>query len=244
MNIYTIADLHLSFGVENKAMDVFGRRWENHQARLAEAWRETVGEDDLVVIPGDISWAMTSEEVLPDLKFIESLPGRKIIMKGNHDLWWGTKSKLEGLVKGNGIEGISFLYNEAIYIEENDVSICGTRGWNCPGSQDFTRQDEKIYRREVMRLERSLSEGRKMSGNLLAFMHFPPANDAETPTGFTEALERFGVRHCYYGHLHGYAQKDALIGRMAEDSVTEYSLVASDYLDFRPHTVMTAGGDE
>ncbi len=236
MKIFALGDLHLSSAV-NKPMDIFGERWSNHQDKIKAAWLETVTYEDIVVIPGDISWAMTSEEVLPDLIYIEELPGRKILLKGNHEYWWGTLNKLNQFKKSNNLNSIDFLYNNYIYIEEKNLCICGTRGWKCPGGWEnstFSEQDTKIYNREIQRLEMSLKAAGGKSGNIVCFMHFPPCNNKGETSGFTELMEQYQVNHCYYGHLHGPAQRDAVNGKIAADSITEYHLVSGDYLNFRP----------
>ena len=240
MKIFAIADLHLSMGVENKTMDVFGERWSGHHIKLKDAWEKTVSGEDVVVIPGDVSWALDMKDAVPDLKYIESLPGSKVILKGNHDLWWGTHKKMAQMMGDNDITGIEFLYNNSFFIEETGVSICGTRGWRCPGGREteaFTAQDEKIYRRELQRLERSLAEGSRNGGEIICFLHYPPCNNLLEPSGFTDLMEQYGVRHCYYGHLHGPSQKGAADGRLAADSITEYKLIAADRLDFTPAQV-------
>lgn len=236
MDIYTLGDLHLSYAVD-KPMDIFGERWNNHQEKIKAAWYETVSDEDIVVVPGDISWAMTTEEVVPDLIYIEELPGRKILMKGNHEYWWGTLNKLNELKSEKKLDSIEFLYNNYIYIEEKNLAICGTRGWKCPGGWDtgaFSAQDTKIYKREIQRLEMSLRAGRKVTDDIVCFMHFPPCNNKWEESGFTELMEQFQVKHCYYGHLHGPSQKDAINGKIAAGLITEYHLVAGDYLNFKP----------
>lgn len=236
MKIYTIGDLHLSMAVD-KPMDIFGTKWANHQEKLTEYWEKTVKEEDLVVIPGDISWGMTPEEAIPDLIYIEELPGKKILLKGNHEYWWGTMNKLKELKATNHLDSVEFLHNSYIYIEEKDLCICGTRGWKCPEGWDgasFSAQDEKIYNREIQRLELSLKAGKEKSDNIVCFMHFPPFNNKGESSGFTILMEKYGVKHCYYGHLHGPSLKDAINGKISEDTMTEYHLVSGDYLGFNP----------
>lgn len=239
MKIYTLGDLHLSSAVD-KPMDIFGEKWNNHQERIKENWTRLVTAEDIVVIPGDISWAMTPEEAVSDLIYIEELPGRKILLKGNHEYWWGTMNKLKELKAAYNLNSIEFLHNDYIYIEENNLCICGTRGWKCPGGWDsgtFSAQDTKIYNREIQRLEMSLKAGREKSENIVCFMHFPPCNNKWEESGFTELMEQYQVKHCYYGHLHGPSQKDAINGKLAADLITEYHLVSGDYLNFIPEVV-------
>ena len=243
MSIYGIGDLHLSL-YKDKPMNVFGPRWDNHVERLTDAWKETVLPEDTVVLAGDLSWAMNEEEVLPDLAFLEQLPGRKILMKGNHEYWWSTVKKINTLLETQNFRSIRLLYNSAIYIEESCISICGTRGWKCPVrddmggfSGDFTQQDFKIYKREVQRLEFSLREGKKYSDRLLVFMHFPPFNNKKEPSEFTELLEAYHAEACFYGHLHGPSHKFALCGTLPGGN-TVYKLISADFVDFRPVKIL------
>ena len=240
MNIYAIGDLHLS-AVAGKPMGIFGQRWDNHCEKIAHAWRETVRPEDIVIIPGDISWAADFEEVVPDLRFLHELPGRKILLKGNHEHWWSTLKKLNGLTAAYHLTSIDFLFNSCIYIEEKQVCICGTRGWQCPDrerTEEFSEQDDKIYKREIIRLENSLTKAASYNGEIIAFMHYPPFNIHHESSGFTELLEKYKVTHCYYGHLHGPAQRWALNGKLGSDSVTDFRLVSADYLNFRPAFIL------
>ena len=240
MNIYTIGDLHLSLA-SNKPMEIFGEHWANHHQKIEQAWQDTVKSEDIVVIPGDISWAIDFKEVIPDLQFLHALPGRKILLKGNHEYWWGTGRKLEELKDAHQLTSISFLHNSYIYIEEKRVSICGTRGWKCPereNPQGFSKQDAKLYRRELLRLEMSLQSASSNAGTVIAFLHYPPFNFHHESSGFTELLEQYGVERCYYGHLHGPSHRWALNGRLTEGSITDYRLVSADYLDFRPALIL------
>jgi len=236
MNIYTIGDLHLSIAVD-KPMDIFGEKWTNHQEKITEYWTATVKDEDVVIIPGDISWGMSAEEALPDLIYIEELPGKKILLKGNHEYWWGTMNKLKELKSTNKLDSIEFLHNNYIYREEKNSCLCGTRGWKCPGGWDtanFSDQDTKIYLREIQRLELSLKAGAEKSENIICFTHFPPFNNKAEVSGFTELMEKYKVKQCYYGHLHGPSLKYAFNGKISDDSITEYHLVSGDYLGFKP----------
>ena len=240
MNIYTIGDLHLS-AASNKPMEIFGDRWTDHDKKIAEAWRKTVQPEDIVVIPGDISWAIDFDEVLPDLQWLQELPGSKILLKGNHEYWWSTGKKLEELKESHLLTSIRFLYNSYIYIEEKNICICGTRGWKCPENADlegFSEQDAKIYRREILRLGMSLEQASSCEGKIIAFMHYPPFNFRHDNSGFTELLEQYRVEQCYYGHLHGPAHRWALNGKLSEESCTEYRLVSADYVDFKPVLIL------
>ena len=226
MQIYAIADLHLSLTAE-KPMDVFGEAWRGHAEKLERNWRETVGEEDLVLIPGDISWAMQLSAALPDLSFIGNLPGRKILLKGNHDYWWSAI----GRVRASLPTGMRALQNDSIV--ENGVGICGSRGWLCPGSSNFSQDDEKIYLRELDRLTLSLQSLPPVETKI-AMLHFPPFSDKDRASGFSERLEAAGVTIAVYGHLHGEANRYAFEG---EKNGVTYHCVAADKLDFTPKRI-------
>lgn len=231
MNIFAIGDLHLSFD-ENieKPMDIFGPRWENHHERLKARWEETVAESDLVLIPGDISWGLKPEEALADLKWIHGLPGRKVITKGNHDLWWTSITKLNKLY-----EDMTFLQNRS-FDAGDGVFICGSRGWICPGTDGFDAHDRKIYERELLRLAFSLKEAKSRDAKtIIAALHYPPTNDKMQGSSFTQLLEEYGVKTCVYGHLHGRdAFKNGLQGVL---NGVEYRLVSLDYLEGKPKLI-------
>lgn len=161
-NIFVIADLHLSFGVD-KPMDIFGKAWQNHTERLEENWRRFVDDKDLVIVAGDLSWGLKEHEALPDLEFIDKLPGKKILMKGNHELWWTSLTRLKHLRDAKGLSNLNFLHNNAFYITDYDITVCGTRGWKCPGCESgFDSNDLKIYNRELNRLKLSVDYGKKL----------------------------------------------------------------------------------
>ena len=228
MQIYAIADLHLSLTSE-KPMDVFGEAWRGHAEKLERNWRERVQADDLVLVPGDISWAMQLSAALPDLSFIGNLPGRKILLKGNHDYWWSAI----GRVRSNLPEGMRALQNDSIV--EDGIGICGSRGWLCPGSSNFTADDEKIYHRELDRLSLSLRALPEVETKV-AMLHFPPFSDKDRPSGFTELLEQAGVQIAVYGHLHGEANRYAFEG---EKNGVYYHCVAADKLNFTPKLIFS-----
>lgn len=235
MSIFAIGDLHLSFDERiSKPMDIFGSRWENHAERLKQNWEENIGEDDTVLVCGDISWGLRLEEAMADFRWIESLPGRKIITKGNHDLWWGSVKKLNSIS-----ENIRFLQNDAtlVFDEDRRICICGTRGWICPGTEGFDEHDEKIFKRELIRLEMSLKEAKKQEPDLIiAMLHYPPCNDKFQPSEFTNMLSRYGVKTCIYGHLHG---KDAFKnGFQGILNGVEYKLVSLDYIEANPIKIL------
>lgn len=226
MHIYAIADLHLSLTSE-KPMDVFGEAWRGHAEKLERNWRERVQEDDLVLIPGDISWAMQLSAALPDLSFIGNLPGKKILLKGNHDYWWSAI----GRVRSQLPTGMRAIQNDSIV--EGGVGLCGTRGWLCPGSNNFSADDQKIYSRELDRLTLSLNSLPPVETKI-AMLHFPPFADKEKGSGFTERLEAAGVSIAIYGHLHGEANRYAFEG---ERNGITYHCVAADKLDFSPKRI-------
>lgn len=226
MRIYAIADLHLSLST-GKPMDVFGEAWRDHAGKLEQNWRSLIGEDDLVLIPGDISWAMRLSDALPDLAFIGRLPGKKILLKGNHDYWWSAIGRVRAALP----PGMRALQNDAI--AEGGVGICGTRGWLCPGASAFAETDEKIYRRELDRLRLSIA-ALPEAHTRIAMLHFPPFCEKEGGSGFTELLEAAGVKTVLYGHLHGEANRTAFEG---ERNGVRYHCVAADKLDFRPKEI-------
>jgi len=229
MAIYAISDLHLALSID-KPMDVFGGRWENYMDRLQENWRAVVGDDDYVLVPGDISWATYLEQAFEDFRFIDALPGKKILSKGNHDYWWTTKSKLDQYISQNGFSTISFMHNNSYSIE--GATICGTRGWNMPGEDGFSAEDAKIYNRELQRLELSLkSINHSGGGIIIAALHYPPFNLKGVFSESLDILQKYNVNICIYGHLHGEASRNAVEG--VKNGV-EFRLVSADYLGFRP----------
>ncbi len=243
MSIYAIADLHLSFSVE-KPMDIYGGEWVNHTEKLKKNWESVVSEQDTVIIAGDSSWALRFEDALVDLAWISGLPGKKVFIKGNHDLWWNSVSKLNAR-----FDNMFFLQNT--FYEAEGTAICGSRGWTCPGDDDFTARDEKIYLRELGRLRLSLESaakagfGRKAAdnsisdrsqrGKIIGVLHFPPANDTIRRSGFTDLFEEYGAEKVVYGHLHG---KDAYgSGLKGIKNKVEYILTSTDYLKCMPYII-------
>lgn len=223
--LYTIGDLHLSLGCD-KPMDIFAG-WSNYLERLEANWNSKITADDTVVLLGDHSWALKLEESFKDLEYINSrLNGKKIFVKGNHDLWWSTMNKLNSFVKSNGFDNISFLFNNAFLAE--GVSICGTRGWI---RENGEAPDQKVLLREAGRLEASLKEGVRLGGELIVFIHYPPIYRAEENVYLTDVLQRYGVKRCYYAHLHGASIKGALNG--VRNGI-EYRLVSADGVGFDP----------
>lgn len=238
MSLYTIADLHLcTHDPTNKSMEVFGPRWQDYVTRLENNWRRLVTDEDTVVVPGDITWALSLEEAVRDLKFIDSLPGKKILGKGNHDFWWSTMKKHEAIFLREGIKSISFLFNNAHVVE--DYIVAGTRGWfhddecrNMPESADF----EKLTRREAMRLKTSLDEAVRLRSDtgreIIAFMHFPPCWSGVEAESIMDLLEEYGVRRAYFGHIHGAVAESTILSRGIE-----LHLISADHLGFVPKIV-------
>ena len=231
MAIYALADLHLSLGVD-KPMHIFGPAWADHEDRIRENWISTVREEDTVLIPGDISWAMSQENSLPDLTYLHELPGRKILSKGNHDYWWGTLGKVRTFAGEHGLDSLAFLKNNAFIVE--DRVVCGARGWLLPNDPEFGASDRTILERELGRLRISLTEGVRLAEGkreILVMLHFPPASHQNFTSPFTEILESYGVRQCVYGHLHGRGHKKALEGVV---NGVDYRLASGDYIAFKP----------
>jgi len=241
MSLYTIADLHLStLDTTNKSMEVFGNRWADYINRIEQNWRRVVSEDDTVIIPGDISWALSLGEAVSDLKFINSLPGKKILGKGNHDFWWCTMKKHRELFAKENISTVSFLFNNAH--ETDEAIIAGTRGWynekdatNAPDGTDF----EKLTARECLRLKMSLDEARKLKESspnkeIIAFMHFPPFWNGKESEGLMSLLCEYGVKRVYFGHIHG----NYCVPPVTVYKDIEMHIVSADYLKFTPKHVL------
>jgi metallophosphoesterase len=226
MAIYVIGDLHLSFST-NKPMDIFGRNWQNYEEKVKKDWLLKVKPEDTVILPGDFSWAMYLDETEKDFEFINNLPGKKILLKGNHDYWWTTLTSMRKYIKEENFENIDFLYNNSYEIE-NKI-IAGTKGWNISGEQE----DIRLTKREVARLELSIKSGIEKYGNdkeIIVFMHYPPLTKTNIDTDYTRLMKKYGIKRCYYGHLHANSIKDAVEGNV--DGI-EYKLVSSDGLDFK-----------
>ena len=228
MALYAIGDTHLSLG-GSKPMDIFGDKWENHAEKLEKGFA-ALGEDDLCVICGDISWGMGIEECREDFLFIHKLPGKKIILKGNHDYWWSTAAKARKFFQENGIDSIDILYNNCF--EYKGFALCGTRGWFYE-EEKGGEHGKKIMRREVMRLEASL----KAAGDRqkLVFLHYPPVYIHYSCPEILELLKKHEVRLCCYGHIHGRGCAAAFKGWR---DGTEFKLVSADFLDFAPVKLM------
>jgi predicted phosphohydrolase len=235
MALFTLADLHLSLSGE-KPMDIFGGSWVHFETRLKEYWEYMVLEGDTVVVPGDISWAMSLSDARLDFEFIHKLPGRKILMKGNHDYWWNSITKLRAFCQENGFDSIEFLHNDAI-LAEGKV-LCGSRGWMC--EDKMTEHDEKILRRESLRFQLSLEKAKKIAEEnpledgtlpeIICFSHYPILTPTVRENPIFDVLKKFGVRRVYYGHLHNWGTKPLI---EHQDGI-DFSLVSSDYRSFTP----------
>lgn len=224
MSIHAVGDLHLSLDSRiEKPMDVFGKEWENHHIRLAEYWKTTVTEEDTVIVAGDISWGLRLEEAKADLDFVASLPGKKVLIKGNHDLWWNSISKLNAMY-----DSMIFLQNSCVKAE--GWYICGSRGWICPGNDEFSQDDEKLYKRECGRIKLSLeAAANRQAQNIIVAMHYPPTNDKLQPSAFTKMYQEAGVKKVVYGHLHG--KSNFRRGLQGHFCGADYQLVSLDYLE-------------
>ena len=226
MGILAIGDLHLSTS-SAKPMDVFGKQWVNHTEKIKNGWQRVVQGDDLVIVAGDISWAMKLDEALFDLQWLAALKGTKLLIKGNHDYWWSSVSKLRALAPPSvyALQNDSFTWAGKV--------ICGTRGWICPGEEGFQDEsDEKIYRRETQRLRLSLEHGLKRgAGQIICALHYPPFNRQNQESAFTALLEEYKVELCVFGHIHDEGRDYIFQG--VKNGV-RYLFVAADGLDFTP----------
>lgn len=225
MSLFVIADLHLSFGTD-KPMNIFNG-WNDYEKRLKNNWCNIVKENDTVVIPGDISWAMKLKETYNDFKFINDLPGRKIFLKGNHDYWWDTRTKIENFLKENNFNSIDIIFNSAIPVE--NYAVCGTRGWFYDAEAD---SDKKILNREVGRLHTSIMYAIETGLEPLVFLHYPPIFGEQRCDEILNVLKEYNIKRCFYGHIHGTrAIKKVIDG---EFEGINFKLVSSDYLKFIP----------
>ena len=220
--IYTIGDLHLSLGCD-KPMDIFPG-WGDHVSRITQSWRDSVTDDDTVILAGDISWGMTLEQALPDFSYINELPGKKIILKGNHDYWWNSRKKMETFFSQNGLETLSILHNNFIAVE--DTAICGTRGWCI---EDSAPQDQKVSAREEGRLKTSLEAAKGSGLEPVVVLHYPPVFRDEISGKMIDLMLQYNVKRCFYGHLHGASCNFALEG---EYLGIDFSLISADHLKF------------
>lgn len=224
MALYAIGDLHLSLGAD-KPMDVFGGPWENYVEKIRLGF-SSLHADDVCVLCGDLAWGMTMEQALPDFQFIEALPGKKILLKGNHDFWWSTAKKAYSFFEAHDMHTMDILNNNCYFY--GDYAICGTRGWFYEEDAAGTHTG-KMLAREALRLEASLkaAEGKP----IYCFLHYPPIYQGYKCPEMLELLDKYEVERCYYGHLHGYTHRRAFEGMREK---TEYALIAADYVAFQP----------
>lgn len=231
MSLYAMSDLHLSHFKE-KPMDIFDEIWHNHTEKILKNWNEIVSCDDTVIVNGDLSWGMAMEEAKLDLDFISALNGNKIIVQGNHDYYWNSTSKLNDMYSN-----MFFIKNN--YAVYEDYAICGTKGWICPNDTRYTDHDNKIYKREAGRLKFSLDMAIKNGyneSNIIVATHFPPTNDSQENSLFTDILKSYNIKRVIYGHLHGANKyNNSLLGNI---NGIEYSLVSADYLNFKPIKIL------
>ena len=245
MKIWAIADLHLSFGTPNKTMDIFGEHWKKHADNIKTHWEKLIHTDDLVLIPGDISWALKAEQALPDLEWIDALPGKKVLLKGNHDYWWPSNKKLEALLPSS----IDFIHRKVLSYE--GVSISGTRLWDVPDLSfseiiDFKgekkegsflkEENAKIYQKERLLLQEALQYLDPNASKKIILTHYPPIGWDLTPTEISGWIEEHNVDHVVFGHLHNVQKERSLFGK---HNGTHYWYVAADYLNFTPLLIDT-----
>lgn len=229
MSLFAIGDLHLAKSVSNKTMDIFGG-WENYMELLEENWKKTVSEDDTIVLAGDISWAMNIKDAFEDFNWIEKMPGRKIILKGNHDYWWSSRKKIEDTFESWGCNSLNILHNNHFAYE--NYGICGTRGWvNMPGEA----ADAKVLAREAGRLTASVESALKQGLKPLVFMHYPPVYANNCNYDILEVLYKYEIKECYYGHLHGPSIRNAING---ERDGINFQLISGDFLQFCPMKIV------
>ena len=225
MAIYAISDLHLSFG-NNKPMDIFGVNWENHEEKIRKDWLRKITDNDLVLLLGDFSWAMYLHDTYQDFEYLNSLPGKKLLLKGNHDYWWESIKKMREFLKNNNFKNIDFIYNNS-YIWENKI-IVGTRGWS-----EQEENPEKIIRRENLRLEMSIKDGLQRFGEdkeIIVCMHYPPFNGyTKEELNLVKTMKKYNAKICIYGHVHGEVGKDAKQGMI--DGI-RFIMASSDQTNF------------
>lgn len=230
MSLYCISDPHLSLSCD-KPMDVFGGRWQDYVKKLEQNWTEQVSAEDTVVIPGDISWGMNLNDSLADFAFLDALPGKeKIILKGNHDYFWTSRSKMEEFFEKNALTTLKILHNNFFPYGE-EYGICGSRGWI---NESGKTQDKKILDREAMRLETSILACTESGRQPIVFLHYPPVYAETVCNEIFDVLKRYNIEKCYYGHIHGNGYRYAIDGVF--DGI-DFRLVSCDYLEFVPHKI-------
>lgn len=227
MSLFAIGDPHLSFSTD-KPMNIF-KGWDNYVERLEKNWKNIVTDNDTVVIAGDVSWAMSLKEATKDFEFIDSLPGQKIILKGNHDYWWDTKTKMEKYFAEHNFDTLHILFNNAYRV--GDISVCGTRGWFF---DDDTADKNKVILREAGRLRMSIQAAKELGGTPMVFLHYPPVTQLAKCDEIYNVLIENGIENCYYAHLHSYSKLNAVTG--LHEGI-KFSLISGDYLEFCPKKI-------
>lgn len=236
MAIYAIGDMHLAFN-DNKPMDIFGENWYKHFEKIKSNWLKKICEDDIVLLPGDFSWSITLEGTKKDFEFLNSLPGKKILINGNHDYWWTSMKKMQEFTCKNNIKNIYFLKNNAVKIDE--IIVVGTRGW----SYIDTENAAKMHNRELIRLENSIKYAYEnfeniTSKNIICMMHYPPITknmiENNIKSEYLELLNKYNINQCIYAHLHGKAHNEAVEGNIEGINL---KLVSSDFLNFDPYLI-------
>ena len=243
MAVYVIADLHLSTGKDtNKSMEVFGNRWKDYVEKIRKNWQAVVEDDDTVIIPGDISWALSLEEAKDDLAFVNSLPGKKILMKGNHDFWWTSQKKMAAFCEANGFSTLAFLHHDAMVVE--NYIVMGTRGWFYDDKKEGASESDiaRLIAREAIRLDISIKAAKKLQvahpdKEMLTFFHFPPLWGGQVCEPFITPLKEAGIERCYFGHIHGAYACPAY----NDYEGIRFTLIAADYLSFTPQHIPVTG---
>ena len=229
MSLFVIGDLHLALGDKSKSMDIFDG-WENYTELLGQSWNSLVSAEDTIVLAGDISWAISLEKGYEDFKWIHNLPGRKIILKGNHDYWWNSRKKMEETFEKWGFDSLNILHNN--HFQYENYGICGTRGWvNMPGES----ADAKVLAREAGRLTASIESTLKAGLQPLVYLHYPPLYGSSYNYDILDVLYKYGIKNCWYGHLHGPSIKYAVNG---ERDGVDFRLISGDFLQFRPEKIL------
>lgn len=231
IKVFAISDLHLP-GNSDKPMNVFGKNWDNYIEKIEEDWKKKVTDDDIVLLAGDLSWAMRIDDAIDDIKRVGDLPGTKIILKGNHDFWW------QGIGKVRAILPDKFYAVQNDCVKVGNAIICGSRGWTCPNPNDFSLDDKKIYLRESERLEMSLKSIDKIKeegDTVIAMMHYPPFNVKREESNFTQCFEKYGITKVIYGHLHG---SDSLSMKTYVKNGVTYYLTSCDLVNFELQEIM------
>lgn len=238
MSIYAIADLHLDTKSNEKSMEIFGNRWQGYVTKIKNNWSRLVTENDTVIIPGDISWALNLNESIHDLRWIDELPGKKILLKGNHDFWWATKSKMDKFIEENKLNSITILNNNA-YSVENCI-VCGSRGWFTDKTMQNALQNvdySKIINRELIRLRMSLNEARKLQDDtdkeILVFLHFPPIWGDFRCEEIIDLLNEYNIKQVFFGHIHS---NYTTASSFSDGNIT-FKLISADFIDFIPQFI-------